>query len=154
MSDDFTVRVAGLPGLNRALKQVSAESSGALKAGMLRITERVAGKVRGKVPRGKTGRAQGSVKARASTQGGRIAFGGTAAPHFPWLDFGGSTGRGHKPRVPWSGSIVREWKGNPAGEGRYVYPQIRESGPDIRREVDDLLVGLARGAGFDTQGRP
>ena len=64
---------------------------------------------------------------------------------YPWLDFGGSTGRGHRVGVPWTGSIKRALvKG-----GRYVYPTIEEARADIEDQVGDVLIGLASERVYD-----
>lgn len=143
MAEDVRVVVSGIGKLQSALKKVDDETPAKLKEGFKRIAEMVASSARSKVPR-RTGKAAASIKARASTRGGSIAFGGSAAPHYPWLDFGGSTKR----RV---GGVRREWKGNPVGEGRYIYPSIREKNREIREMTDDMLASVIKGAGFDTR---
>jgi len=135
-----SVRLVGLREFKGALRQVDSTMPAALKAGFTDIAENVAGAIRSKVPT-RSGRAAGSVKARGSQRGGAIAFGGTAAPHYPWLDFGGSTHRS-------GGGVNRPF----IGEGRYVYPTIRDKGDDIKRETDELVGRLAKKAGFTTTG--
>jgi hypothetical protein len=127
------------------------QAKSALKRELLGVATQVSSRAAGKVPR-LTGRAAGSVKPRASMQGASIAFGGSAAPYFPWLDFGGSTGKGHRAGAGGSGSVKRPWLGNPSGEGRYIYPTIREMRPEIETAVDDALAAAARAASFETRG--
>ncbi len=67
----------------------------------------------------------------------------------PWLDFGGSVGRGHKPGVAWSGATRRDWMGRPVGEGRYVYPAISGEREATIVAVEEAIVEAARGAGFE-----
>lgn len=150
MSEDVRVVVQNVGKLQSALKKVDANTGKQLKEGFRQIAERVANSARDRVPR-KSGRAAASVKARGSQRGGAIAFGGSAAPHYPWLDFGGSTGHRHKQGVAWSGATKRPWLGNPGGEGRYVYPAIRDHNKDIMDSVDELLARVIRDADFDTR---
>ena len=146
---DVKIRAVGIAELRKALKQVSADLPGDLKNGFARLANKVAEAIRPKVPG--TGRAASSIKGRGTAKGGAIVFGGSKAPHFPWLDFGGSVGRGHVPGRAWSGAIKREWRGIPKGEGRYVYPTIREKREDIIKEADDVLASIAARAGFETR---
>lgn len=144
---DVEVKVTGLNELGRAFKQIDTQLPGALKEGFTKIAESVATDVRAKVAH-KSGRAAGSVTARGKQRGAAIAVGGSRAPYYPWLDFGGSVGRGHKPGVGGSGAIKRDM----VPDGRYLYPTIAEHNKQIKNEVDQLLERLARQAGFDTKG--
>ncbi len=145
-----TIRVVGLAALDRALKQLDDKVAGdGLKAALLGIAEKVAGRARAGVPSGGSGKAAGSVQARSTTRGASIVFGGQAAPYMPWLDFGGSVGRGHKPGVAWSGATRREWMGRPVGEGRYVYPAISGEREATITAVEEAIIEAARAAGFE-----
>lgn len=145
------IQVTGLRELSSAFKRVSDELPKELKARFLAIAQHVVGVAQQRMPH-RSGRAQGSVKARASARGAAIAFGGTAAPWMPWLDFGGSVGRGHKPGVAWSGAIQRDWMGAPSGSGRYVYPAISEARDETREAVDAAVKEVSEHAGFETGG--
>ena len=151
MTDDLKVEVRGIREFGRALKQVDAGLPKALQAHMLGIAENVAGKARARMPH-ISGRAAGSVKARGRSSGASIAFGGTAAPYMPWLDFGGSVGKGHQTGRAWSGSVKREWLGNPSGSGRYIYPSISDARPETEAAMDAAIKEVAVRAGFDTKG--
>lgn len=142
-------RVTGLREVTAGLRQQSKEAPRALRSAFLPIAQKVASEVQQKVPH-RTGRAAASVKARAGQRGAAIAFGGDAAPYFPWLDFGGTVGRGHE-LGPWKGSIKRPWAGRPIGSGRYVYPTIEEQSEEIRRAAEDAVLGVARDAGFEVR---
>ena len=141
------VEVRGIRELASAFKQVDAALAGELKSRFLAVAQHVVDIARGKVP-SRSGRAAASIKARGRASGASIAFGGTAAPYYPWLDFGGSVGRGHKPGVAWSGAIKRDWN----VPGRYVYPAISEARPDTERAVELAVKEAAEGAGFETRG--
>lgn len=136
------VEVRGIRELRSAMRRFDTEMPGRLKEGMRGIAEDVVSRTASRVPR-RSGAAAGSLRPRATQTGAAIAFGGNAAPYFPWLDFGGTTGKGHRPGVAWSGSIEREWLGNPRGSGRYVYPTIEEMGPEIEKRVVGIIARTA-----------
>ena len=148
---DVKVEVRGIRELAAAFKKIDAELAAQLKTRFLALAQHVVGKAQAKMEFG-SGPAAGSVKARGSTRGASIAFGGSAAPYYPWLDFGGSVGKGHQPGKAFSGSVKRTWLGNPAGEGRYVYPAISESKPETIAAIDAAIKSAAEGAGFETKG--
>jgi hypothetical protein len=141
---DVSVKVTGLRELASAFKAVDANLSKEMRAGFLEIAQHVAGTVQQRMPF-RSGRAASSVKPRATAKGASIAAGGTKAPYYQWLDFGGSVGRGHKPGVGWSGSIKRD---APKG-GRYIYPAIAEEREEIEAAVDAAVAHVAKGARFD-----
>ena len=144
---DVSVKVTGLRELSGAFRKLDAEAGKELKGSFLRVAQHVVGVAQQRMPIS-SGRAAGSVKARASTRGASIAFGGTAAPYMPWLDFGGSVGRGHRPGVADSGSVKRRFiKG-----GRYIYPAIAEAKPQTEAAVDAAIKHAAFSAGFDVEG--
>ncbi len=143
-----TIRVVGLAALNRALKELDDKVAGdGLKAALLGIADKVAGKARRDVP-SVSGKAAGSIQPHSTSRGASITFGGQAAPHMPWLDFGGSVSRGHQ-RGPNMGAIHRDWKGKPVGEGRYVYPAISGEREATIVAVEEAIVEAARAAGFE-----
>lgn len=144
------VQVRGLREVTSALRAVDKELPRQLRQEFLQVARLVASDAASTVPR-RTGAAAGSIKPRASQSGAGVAFGGNAAPYYPWLDFGGTTGKGHRPGVPGSGSIEREWKGNPRGEGRYVYPAIRRNEDDIIEAAGDAPTVLARKHGLEAR---
>lgn len=133
------VEIRGGRELARAFKRLETGLDKELRAGFREIARTVAGRAASKVPR-LTGRAAGSIKPRASQAGAGIAFGGSSAEYYPWLDFGGRVGRGK--------SLYRDL----ATGGRYVYPTIAESKDDIGRMADDVIREVARKADFETKG--
>lgn len=145
-----TVRIVGLAQLNSALRGLSDKvASDVLRSSLLGIAGIVATKVRAKVPHGASGHAAGSIQPHATSRGASISYGGQAAPYMPWLDFGGSTGRGHRIGVAWSGSIRREWTGKPSGSGRYIYPTISEEREATIDAVEAAIIDAARAADFE-----
>lgn len=141
------VEVRGLAELNRAFRQVESDLPNELKGAFRAIAEDVAQEASGKVPH-RSGRAAGSIKPRAGAKGAAIAFGGSSAPYFPWLNFGGSTGRGHVPGTGGSGAIKRPL----VKPDRYVYSTITDRQEKTRDAVDKAITSVAHGAGFETRG--
>jgi len=143
------IEVRGLREVQSAFRKVDKDLPKELRVEFKAIAEDVATGIRAKVPQ-LTGHAAASVRPRASQRGAAIAFGGNAAPYFPWLDFGGTTGKGHRPGVAYSGSVKRDWKGRP-GDGRYVYPTITERSKDIEQAAEDAVMKVAHNAGLETK---
>jgi len=131
------VEIRGIKELGRAFKQIDDDLAPELKSRFMGIASDVATTAQGKVPR-ISGKAAGSIKPRASVRGASIAFGGTAAPYMPWLNFGGRVGRRK--------SIVRER----VTPDRYIYTTIGQKRDDISDAADDAIVDVARHAGFET----
>src|ERR1035437_10219077 len=103
-----SVQVAGLSRAEYALKQTSADLKPELKAKLLTIADKVAGDTQKRMP-WLTGAAIRSVAPHSTAGGASISAGGRAAPYCGWLDFGGTTGRGHVPGKGGSGSISRPY---------------------------------------------
>lgn len=140
------VQVKGLREVASALRSVDKALPKQLREEFLPIARQVAGDAASRVPRD-SGKAARSIKPRASQRGAGIAFGGPSAPHYPWLDFGGSTGKGHRPGVADSGSVKRDF----IPGGRYVYPAIMANEEDIVQAAGDAPVNLARKHGLEAR---
>ena len=140
---DETVRVTGLAELQRALRKVDDSLKSALKSEFLSIASEVVGLVQGKMPH-RSGSAAASVKPKATNRGAGISFGGSKAPYEPWLDFGGTVGRGH----------VAGQGGGAIGRpiipgGRYVYPAMEQHKIKTEQQVEELVIRMAHRAGFE-----
>jgi len=133
------VTFRGLKEVGTAFRQVDRELPIELKLSFRAIVTKVIGHAQSRIPH-ITGRAAASLKPRATQKGAAIAFGGTAAPYYPWLDFGGRVGRNR--------SISRPF----IKEGRYVYPTIRADREMIIKDVEDAVEHTAEKAGFETRG--
>jgi hypothetical protein len=77
------------------------------------------------------------MKVRSSQTAVRVAVGGTKAPYYPWLDFGGKVGR--------NDSTVRRFY----SDGRYLYPSLREVRGELEGVLLRSLTDVARRAGLD-----
>lgn len=133
-----SVKVEGLSQFRRGLKDIDKGIPKALRLAFNDIVDMVVEDAKPKVPR-RSGKAAGSVKA-ASTQGAaRIKAGGTKAPYFPWLDFGGKRkGRG-------GGVAEREFK----KVGRYIWHSFAKHKGEIIESTEAAIATIARQAGLE-----
>jgi hypothetical protein len=131
------ITISGLREFQAALRDVDA--------GMPKLIRNVGNEAAGVVidyarPRipSRSGRARASVKLRSTQRAVRVAVGGSKAPYFPWLDFGGQ------------GRV----KGRPAArpflsEGRYIYQGLRVKRDEVTEIMSRGLTELARQAGLE-----
>lgn len=138
MPIDVKVEIRGLNEVAGAFRRVNADAPAALKSEYSAVAGRVASRAAGLVPK-LTGRAAGSLKPRASARGAAIVAGGSAAEHYPWLDFGGRVGR--------QKSVLRDH----VTGGRYIYPTIAAEGDNIKRGTEEAIVNAARKSGFEVR---
>lgn len=134
--DELKVQVGGLAALNKGLRGIDAAAPKELRLALNTAAQLLVDVARPKVPE-VSGAARRSMVARSTRTSARVAVGGKKAPHFPWLDFGGQG------RIP----------GRPAprpfyGEGRYVYPTLREIRPQIEARLQEAITAVVRGAGL------
>lgn len=142
------IQVTGLVELRASMREVGNGAPKEMQKALKGIAAKVARIVSSKVP-AREGKAASSYKPRATQTAAGIAFGGNAAPYTPWLEFGGTVGKGHKPGVAFSGSVKRTWAGRPAGDGRYLYPTISEEREETAQAVLDVTAQLAERHGLD-----
>lgn len=137
---DETIRVAGLKDLQKALRDIDRDLPKELAAGLAEASEIVVRAASAKVPF-VSGAARASMKPRKQQRGAAIAVGGTKAPYYPWLEWGGAVGRNRSVKRP----FIRK--------GRYLYPTLAEKSPEVKAKVDEVLERLAIRAGFNTRGK-
>lgn len=130
------IAVEGLSDLNRSLRRVDSEAPKALRLALNDAADIVIRKVQQGIPR-RTGKAVNSIKAASTRTSVRVRIGGSRAPYYPWLDWGGKTGKGKKTVRP----FIRE--------GRYLYPTLRTERTRFEAALTAALAGLARDAGLD-----
>jgi hypothetical protein len=140
VADEAMIHVKGLKEFQAALKKVDKGLGPELRKGLNEAAEIVASAARPLVPR-RTGRAVGSIKVGSTQRAAQIKVGGTAAPYFGWLDFGGRVGRRNSARRPF------------ISKGRYIYPALAAKRNEVAAKVDEVLGRLATGAGFETKGK-
>jgi hypothetical protein len=133
---DVKIGVTGLAEFNRGLRKLDSEAPKGLRVALNGVADLLIDSTRPKIPR-RTGRAAASLKAKSTRTSARVSVGGRNARYYPWLDFGGKTGIRR--------SVDRAF----FKEGRYLYPTLREIGPDIGRALEVALTEVARNAGLD-----
>jgi hypothetical protein len=132
-----------------ALARVAPESRRELSNDLKAIGKLVQEDTRTGMPR-RRGKARKSVRVRVVTRRGfegvEISEGGDAAPHVPWLDFGGSVGKGRRStaRVSiHSGGRVSVQRGGSRGSGSVIRPYIKDGRylyPAYYRRYDDMVA--------------
>ena len=133
-----SIKINGLREFQRELKALDGDLPKALRVAFNEAADLIADTARPRVPR-RRGRARGSVKVRSTQKAARVAGGGSRAPYYPWLDFGGAVGRGRGQKRPF------------LKRGRYIYDAFyrrREAG-DFQDALSRSLVKVARSAGIE-----
>lgn len=153
MAEPFVkVTTTGVRELVVALKKVDGQLPKELRTQFLGIAKKVRDVTVQRMP-WVTGRAARSVSAGATQTGAYVQEGVGNSPqtdYIPWLDFGGSTGRGHHERMPWSGAIKRDWMGKPNGSGRYLFPAVSSERAATAEAVAIAVRKVANDAGLST----
>jgi hypothetical protein len=146
--------VMGIPEFSRDLANVNADLSRELVRGFYQIADHVTGVAQQKMP-WQSGTAARSLKPEVTMEYAAIVRpkGGAGwkddtAGYYNWLDWGGSTGRGHRDRTAGSGAIHRDWRGP---KGRFLYPALGESKGYIQKALDAIIERLFRGHGFEVR---
>lgn len=132
----FAVEVEGLRDMSRALKRLDQDAPKALRLALNESAQLLIDEVKPQIPR-RTGKAAASLKVASSRTAVRIRVGGSRAPYYPWLDFGGRVGKGK--------SVTRRFY----KEGRYLYPTLRQKRQKFEDVLRRALAGVAHDAGLD-----
>lgn len=135
---DLKIKVEGLNEFTRALKKLDADLPKLIRVANNDAANLLIQKTRQVIP-SNSGKAKNSLVARSTRTSARITVGGPRAPYYPWLDFGGKTGRNK--------SVVRPF----FKEGRYLYPTLRKYRDEIMAKQYEGMVDVARKAGLDVK---
>lgn len=130
------IEISGLKEFNKALRELDKDAPKMTKNALNGCSEFIIVKTRAKIPK-RTGRAARSLTKKSTKTDVRISVGGRSAPYYPWLDFGGRTGR--KKRT------VRQF----LREGRYLYPTLAENKAEFLRIAESNLQDVAKRAGLE-----
>ena len=149
------MKLTGVADYLAALRKVAPEAKRELAASLKAIGKIVVTDAQGsmhfKHPTGKAKRAfKVKVVTRRGFEGVEIAEGGPVAPYLPWLDFGGSVGRGrrttHRVTITGAGDgrvrVQRKAVGS-RGTGSVVRPYIKDGRylyPAYYRRYDDMVA--------------
>ena len=133
-----SVKVDGLREFRRGLKDLDKGLPKVLRLAFNDAVSIVVADAQPRVPR-LSGRAAGTVKAASTQSAAKIKAGGTKAPYFPWLDFGGKrVGRG-------GGVAERPFK----TVGRYIWHSFAKNRNQIVETTEQGLAEVARRAGLE-----
>lgn len=141
------LRVEGLNDLAKRLKGLDPEFHKALRPALNDAAEIVVKIARPLVPV-RTGKGRKSIKVSSTSKEARVAEGGTSAPYMPWLDYGGTVGRGRVGKSGNAGFVAGSTKRPFIKEGRYVYPAYRSQRHNIVRLLDKRLNAVVEAAGL------
>ncbi|TCO64955.1 HK97 gp10 family phage protein [Actinocrispum wychmicini] len=130
------IKIDGLAQFSRNLRKLDNDLPKALRLAANAAADVVVADTVSAVPR-RTGRAQSSVKARSTRTEARVQAGGTKAPYFAWLDWGGKVGRKHHTARPWIKT------------GRYLYPAYTKNRDKVREIFVQALLQVAEQAGIE-----
>lgn len=142
------MELKGLNELLASMRKVAPEAKREFTAALRTIGKMVVADTQADMPKRK-GKARRSVKVKVVTRRGfegvQITEGGSVAPYAPWLDFGGTVGRGRKStaRVHIGGGRVRVQRLGSMGSGSVVRPFIKDGRylyPAYYRRYDDMVA--------------
>lgn len=132
------IKIKGLKEFQKAIKSADSELPKVLRQVLNTAADSITNEAKSRVPV-RSGRAMRSLKSKSTQTMARVGGGGARAPYYPWLDFGGSVGKG--------GSVRRPLK----KRGRYLYYAYfkqRDSGK-FEKLLEDGLRDVARRAGME-----
>lgn len=130
------IRIDGLTQFTRDLKKVDKDLPKAVRLALNEAVEIVTDYARPRVP-SRSGRARGSIRSRSTRTAARVFAGGRRAPYYPWLDFGGKTGRNR--------SIHRPFH----REGRYLWKGLIVKRDEFQARIERALVGVVEASGIE-----
>jgi hypothetical protein len=129
------VKIDGLRQFQAALRSMEDGLQKELRVVLNAAADLVIADARPKIPR-RTGAAAASLKARSGQREAKIQAGGSKAPYFGWLDYGGRVG----PAKSVSRPFIRG--------GRYIYPAFSRNRAKVTDVMVDGLADLARRSGL------
>lgn len=132
------IKIDGLSEFVRNLRKLDGDLPKALRVALNQAAQLVVDDARPRVPT-RSGRAQRSVRVASTKDRVRVRGGGSRAPYYPWLDFGGSI----NPR----GRQIIERKF--ITDGRYIYDAFFRKRDDFDKALSDALLDAARSAGIE-----
>ena len=130
------IRVEGLAEFVRAVKKADRDLAKGLRVAFNVAAALLVDRVRPLIPH-VSGRAAATLKVSSTQTAVRVSAGGTKAPYYPWLDFGGSVGPHKASKRPF-------YK-----EGRYLYPTLRTHRDEIEKIATAGMVAAAERAGLE-----
>jgi len=133
---EYKVAVTGLREYVKAVKRLDADAPKAIRLANNVSAQALIDWTKPKVPQ-RTGAARASLRAQSTRTAVRIRVGGSKAPYYPWLDFGGRTGRRKATVRPFYRA------------GRYLYPTLADHRADFAQIMRKSLLEVGRDAGLE-----
>lgn len=135
------IHIEGLAELRKALKDLDGSLPKVLRVALNRAVSTVTADAASRVPK-RTGRTAATVKGASTQTKARVKGGGSRAPHFGWLDFGGKrVGRG-------GGIATRQFR----DKGRYIWLSFSQNREQVMEDLQKALVDAARQIGLEVTG--
>lgn len=131
-----TIRVVGLNEFRKGLRGMDRGLPKSVRLALNEVAEVLIDAARPKIPR-RTGRAAASLKAASTQSAAKVSVGGRTAPYYPWLDFGGKTGRRKSVERPFF------------KKGRYIYPTLADERDAIQDAMLKAMAQLAETNGIE-----
>lgn len=135
------VDIVGLDEFMASVDRARGDVPDMVRMVQLDVADRIVTGAKGNV-KSKTGAAKGSIRVRqVGPQRIEVTGGGSRAPYFGWLDFGGTVGV--------NDSVVRPYR----RRGRFIWFEYfdLELGGDIEDTMDEELADILRRAGLDVR---
>lgn len=132
------IKVRGLTELKTGIAKMEAGAQAKLETVMENTADTVLSEARRRVPT-RSGKARASLVVRTTARGAEVVGGGSRAPYYPWLDYGGRVGR--------KGSVLRPYK----KQGRYIYPAVSGNYSEMMEAAETGLVDLAKESGLEVR---
>lgn len=130
------IKVVGLNEFRKGLRGMDRGLPKGVRVALNEAADILIDATRPKIPK-RTGAAAASLKAQSTQSVARVAVGGTKAPYYPWLDFGGRVGKRK--------SVVRPF----IKKGRYIFPTLDEQRDNIQDAMLKALAQLAETNGVE-----
>lgn len=134
------IQIRGLGELSRALKDVDDELPKELRRGLKAIADKVASGIRGRAPKGPSGKFSSRIVGRATQKSASISWPRTAVPYAGFVEFGNVTGRGGG--IGPGDSNPRPYR----QEGRYIFPYVEDHRTAIEGDIQSLVSDVLRKA--------
>lgn len=141
------IRIAGLRDMQKALKDLDGESQKELRLALNEAANVVVNVARRRVPV-VTGAARASIRASSGQRSASVSAGGRKAPYFPWLDYGGTVGRGRSGKAGTVGAKEGNVKRPFIKSGRYIYPAYSAQHDNVMRLLDKRIRSLVESKGL------
>ncbi len=138
MADLVAVKIHGLREFRNRLKDMDRDLPKALRIAFNAAADVVVADAKPRVPF-LSGDAQSSVRSASTQTKARVRGGGSRAPYYPWLDFGGRIGPDRSVERPF------------LPEGRYIYNAFfrKRATGEFTDAMSDALTRIGREAGLE-----